>query len=106
MTFNVGAPVGPDAIRVESADLPSLRLTGLPADSDVDISLTFTPLAQGEVAAATVVEVVRIPHVSVLGDDPAAELVQQRPALAHGSGLMSRYAVSPSASCVSMPCTA
>ncbi len=42
-----------------------------------DALLTFTPLAQGEVAAATVVEVVRIPHVSVLGDDPAAELVQQ-----------------------------
>lgn len=42
-----------------------------------DAPLTFTPLAQGEIAAATVVEVVRIPHVSVLGNEAATELVQQ-----------------------------
>jgi len=42
-----------------------------------DAPLMFTPLARGEVAVAAVVEVVRIPHVSVLGDDPADELVQK-----------------------------
>ena len=42
-----------------------------------DVLLTFTPLAHGEVAAAGVVEIIRIPHVCVLGDDPTTELVQQ-----------------------------
>lgn len=42
-----------------------------------DAPLTLTPLAHGEVAVAGVIEIVRIPHASVLGDDPATELVQR-----------------------------
>lgn len=39
--------------------------------------LSFASLAHGEVAAASVIEVVRIPHLSLLGDGDAGELVQQ-----------------------------
>jgi hypothetical protein len=42
-----------------------------------DALLAFTNLAQGEVAAALAIEVVRIPHVSVLGLAPEREIIQQ-----------------------------
>lgn len=37
----------------------------------------LTPLTQGEFAAARVIEIMRVPHVCVLGDAPTAELVQR-----------------------------
>ncbi len=42
-----------------------------------DSLLTFMALAQSEVATAGVIEIVRIPHVSVLGDASGPDLVQQ-----------------------------
>ena len=39
--------------------------------------VTLTPLAHGEVAAARVIEIVRVPHVCVLGDEPVADLVRR-----------------------------
>ncbi|MBL8697807.1 MAG: hypothetical protein JNK67_05525, partial [Alphaproteobacteria bacterium] len=47
MTFNVGAPAGTGAIRIEAADLPALRLVALPADSDADVVLTLAPFSAG-----------------------------------------------------------
>ncbi|WP_293420331.1 type I secretion C-terminal target domain-containing protein [Phreatobacter sp.] len=67
VTFNVGTPVGPEAIRVESADLPSLRLTGLPPDSDVDVTLTVTPVASGpsgDIAGASQALVITVDAVA------------------------------------------
>ncbi len=46
MSFNLGTPAGANAVRVESADLANLRLTGLPLNSDADLALTLTPFSQ------------------------------------------------------------